>query len=73
MVEIITKEDFDKNMFDLSLHGLPKEELDKMRYKFDNQFEDKPITVENSAMEKRKLQGFGFHFGKKNKTKVINR
>lgn len=71
MIEIITKDEFDKNMFELSLHGVPKDEIDKLRSKFDNQ-ENKKQPY-NPLIEKKKLQGLGFYFGKKNKTKVINR
>ncbi len=73
MIEIITRDEFDRNMFELSLHGISKEEIDKMQYKFDNQSTDKPITVADSKLEKRRLQDFGFHFGKKSGTKVVNR
>lgn len=73
MIQIIAKEEFNRNIFELSLHGVPKEETDKMKSKFDGQFTDKLITKENSKLEKMKLQGFGFHFGKKSKTKVVNR
>ena len=73
MIRIITKDEFDRNIFDLSLHGVPKEELDNMRNKFNGQIDGKEEIKENSFMEKMKLKDFGFHFGKKNKTKVINR
>ncbi len=73
MIEIIIKKDFERNMFELSLHGIPTKELDNMRNKFNAEIEDKPIMEVDSKVEKAKLQQFGFHFGKKNKTKVVNR
>lgn len=73
MIQVIAKDEFEKNIFQLSLHGVPKEELDDMRNRFDTQIDDKPTTIADSRIERMKLEGFGFRFGKKSKTKVINR
>lgn len=55
-------------MFEMSIHGTSKEELDRIREEFDNRLNDK---VEDVRIPIERFESLGLSFGKANKTKVI--
>lgn len=72
MYEIITREQFEQNLMQLSIQGVPKENIEKMRSEFERQFK----TDAEKAKDEPSLLGlkrFGIYVGKKSKTKVINK
>jgi len=71
MTEIVNKIEFEKNLTQLSMHGVSKEDIERLRQKFEmNYMTDK--EKENIAKnELNMLRRLGGHVGKKSKTKVI--
>ncbi len=71
MSELIAREEFERNIFELSLHGVSKEEIGKMRNNFEEHYSDK--TNVSNKETKQALTSMGLYVGKKITTKVINR
>ena len=74
MQEIIAREELEKNLMELAMHGIKQDKIDKIRNNFEAQFKDEREIKDDSKMELMKLKRIGgFKFGKKSKTKIINR
>ena len=73
MQEIVAREELEKNLMDLAMHGIKQDKIDEIRNNFESQFKSEQEIKKDSKLELLKLKEFGFHFGKKSKTKIINR
>jgi len=72
MQEIVAREELEKNLMELAMHGIKPEKIDEIRDNFEAQFKSEQEVKDDSKMELMKLKGIsGFKFGKKNKTKFI--
>jgi len=72
MLVIITREEFEKNMRELAIHGADKKQILEARNKFERQFKKDQPTGKESGLTLMKLQSIpGFKYGKKSNTKVI--
>jgi len=66
MLEEIAYRDLNEKLFQLSLHGVAKKDIDKIRRDFENQNEPKDIKIPISD-----FQHMGLSLGRPNTTKVI--
>ena len=73
MSEIIAREEFEKNLTQLSINGVPKEDINNMRLKFNNQFKSDKKKSKDDKVSLLKLKDMGMYFGKKSSTRVVNR
>lgn len=64
----IIEQDFEQQMFQMSLHGIGKEELKRIRKEFEHRLDDKD---EDIRIPIEQFERLGLPFGKANKTKVI--
>ena len=72
MQEIVAREELEKTLMELSIHGIDPKQIDSIRGKFESQFKNDQEIKADSKMELKKLQGIsGFKIGKKNRTKFI--
>jgi len=72
MQEIVSREQFESNLMQLSINGVPPDRIEKMRAEFERQFKTEE-ELKKDEPSKLSLERFGFHIGKKSRTKVINR
>jgi len=73
MIEIIAREEFERNIFELSLHGVDKNAIENMRTKFNNQIDSVKGKQKAEQESLTALKRLGISVGKKRSTKVINR
>jgi len=72
MQEIVAREELEKNLIQLAMHGIPQDKIEEIRNNFEKQFKDEKELKVDSKMELLKLQGIsGFKVGRKNKTRFI--
>ena len=72
MQEIVAREELEKSLMQLAMHGIPQDKISEIRNTFEAQFKDEQEIKDDSKMELMKLKGIsGFKIGKKNKTKFI--
>ncbi len=74
MFETITRTELNKNLTELSMHGIDPKEISGIKRSFENQFKNVKESEKESKITLLKLQSMtGFKYGKKSRTKVINR
>ena len=74
MLEIVSREQFDRTIMELQMHGVEQKSIDKMKSNYNRQFGSLEKLKENTAESLNRLRGMpGIHIGRKNTTKVINR
>jgi len=74
MLEIVSREQFDRTIMELQMHGVEQKSIDKMKSNYNRQFGSLEKLKENTTESLNKLRGMpGMYIGKKNTTKVINR
>lgn len=74
MQEVVAREELEKNLMQLSAHGFDPEKINEIRRNFEKQFKKTEKFVKESGITLLRLTGIkGFKYGKKSKTKVINR
>jgi len=68
MAEEVSKIEFENNMFQLSLHGVSKEDIEKLRNKFEahRMTDDEKKRIEKNELAI--LRHLGGHIRRKNKT-----
>ena len=72
MQEIVARENLEKNLFDLALHGIAQDKIDSIRNSFEAQFKEAREEKVDNKIELMKLKEMsGFKYGKKNKTRFI--
>ena len=72
MQEIVAREELEKNLMDLAMHGIKPDKIDEIRDNFESQFKSEKELKVDSKAELMKLKGIsGFKIGKKNKTRFI--
>ncbi len=72
MLEIIVREEFEKTLRELSMHGIDPKTIKDFTQNFENQFRKIKKSDKESKITLLKLQSMtGFKFGKKSSTKVI--
>jgi len=72
MQEIVAREELEKNLMELAMHGISKDKITEIRNTFEAQFKTELEIKDDSKAELMKLRGIsGFKIGKKNKTRFI--
>jgi len=74
MLEIVSREQFDRTIMELQMHGVEQKSIDKMKSNYNRQFGSLEKLKENTTESLNRLRSMpGIHIGRKNTTKVINR
>jgi hypothetical protein len=71
MAEIVSKKEFEHTLTELSVHGVSKEDIEKLRQKFEMNYMTDKEKEDITKNELNMLRRLGGHIGKKSKTRVI--
>jgi hypothetical protein len=64
----LLRQEWEEVLFQMALHGVPKDKLDQLRKEIN---QDPKKTPENVKIPLAEFRSLGLSFGKENKTKVI--
>lgn len=71
ILKSITRQEFENNIFEMALHGVPQKTIDKLKRDFENQFKTEDQKRKERLMPISEFQRLGIRAGKPTGTKVI--
>lgn len=70
MAEEVNRAEFEKNLMELSTHGVSKDDIERLRQKFESQFMTPEDIKRQEKNELHVLRRIGGHYGRKSKTRI---